>query len=447
MPFLASSSSVKKISSPLVNLCRLVLALTLILSGFVKAIDPLGTQYKIQDYLNALSVPGLLPDWLTLSLSVGLSALEFCLGIFLLFAIHRRLVSRLTLVLMVFMTLVSLWLWLANPISDCGCFGDAVHLTNGETLLKNVVLLAAAIVVSCYALRMVRFISKTNQGIVIHYTVLFILATSLYCLYDLPLFDFRPYHVGADIRKGMEIPDSAEQPQFETTFIMEKNGVRKEFGLADYPDSTWTFVDSKTVMTKEGYQPPIHDFVIERLDTGDDITEEVLADTSYTFLLVAPLLERASDSNFGTIDQIYEYSLEQGYGFYCLTSSTESGIEQWRDLTGAEYPFCQCDATTLKTIVRSNPGMLLLKDGRVIRKWSHNFLPSPDALNAPLSQTALGHLPEDLAIKKIVKILLYFGLPLLALTIADRLWAWTRWVRRKRNDKRQALNEESEEKK
>ena len=349
MPCLASSSSVKKISALLVNLCRLVLALTLILSGFVKAIDPLGTQYKIQDYLSALSMPGLLPDWMTLTMSIVLSALEFSLGIFLLFAIHRRLVSRLTLALMAIMTVISLWLWIADPISDCGCFGDAVHLTNGQTLLKNLVLLAAAIVVSRYALQMVRFISRTNQGIVINYTVVFIVATSVYCLYDLPLFDFRPYHVGADIRKGMEIPDSAEQPQFETTFIMEKDGVRKEFSLEDYPDSTWTFVDSKTVTVSEGYQPPIHDFALERMDTGDDITDEVLADTSYTFLLVAPLLEYASDSNFGNIDQIYEYSQDHGYGFYGLTSSDENGIAHWRDLTGAEYPFCQCDATTLKT--------------------------------------------------------------------------------------------------
>ena len=433
MPCLASSSSVKKISALLVNLCRLVLALTLILSGFVKAIDPLGTQYKIQDYLSALSMPGLLPDWMTLTMSIVLSALEFSLGIFLLFAIHRRLVSRLTLALMAIMTVISLWLWLADPISDCGCFGDAVHLTNGQTLLKNLVLLAAALVVSRHALKMVRFISKTNQGIVINYTVVFIVATSVYCLYDLPLFDFRPYHVGADIRKGMEIPDSAEQPQFETTFIMEKDGVRKEFSLADYPDSTWTFIDSKTITVSEGYQPPIHDFALERIDTGDDITDEVLADTNYTFLLVAPLLEYASDSNFGNIDQIYEYSQDHGYGFYGLTSSDENGIAHWRDLTGAEYPFCQCDATTLKTIIRSNPGLLLLKNGQVVRKWSHNFLPRAEELTAPLDQLSIGHLPEENPMSKIAKILLYFAIPLSILTIADRLWAWTRWLQRRKN--------------
>ncbi|MBO4659618.1 MAG: DoxX family protein [Prevotella sp.] len=422
----------KKISSILVNVCRIILAVTLILSGFVKAIDPLGTQYKIQDYLSALSLPGLLPEWAALTLSILLSALEFCLGVFLLMAIHRRTVSRLTLLLMAFMTVVSVWLWIANPVSDCGCFGDAIHLTNGQTLLKNVVLLLAAIVVCRYPLRMVRFISKTNQNIVINYTAIFIVAVSLYCLYALPLFDFRPYHVGADIRKGMEIPDTEEQPQFETTFILEKDGVRKEFTLADYPDSTWTFIDSKTVMTMEGYVPPIHDFSIERIDTGDDITEEVLADTSYTFLLISPMLEKASDSDFGDIDQVYEYCQDNGYAFYCLTSSDDSGIERWRDLTGAEYPFCTCDATTLKTIIRSNPGLLLLRDGQVVRKWSHHFLPNAEELNAPLPQLAIGHLPKGSPLKKIAKILLWFAIPLLALTIADRLWAWTHWLRRKR---------------
>ena len=124
----------------IVNICRMVVALTFIFSGFVKAIDPLGTQYKIQDYLAALELETLVPDWATLTASVGLAALEFCLGVFLLFAINRRCVTRITVALMVFMTIVSLWLWIANPISDCGCFGDAVKLTNGQTFLKNIIL-------------------------------------------------------------------------------------------------------------------------------------------------------------------------------------------------------------------------------------------------------------------------------------------------------------------
>ena len=408
------------------NLCRLVLSLTLILSGFVKAIDPLGTQYKIQDYLTALGMGGLLPDWATLTISVALSATEFCLGIFLLFAMHRRLVTKLTVALMVVMTMISLWLWIANPISDCGCFGDALVLTNAQTFAKNVVLLICAVLLCRWPLSMVRLISRTNQWIVINYTLLFIIAVSLWCLYDRPLFDFRPYHEGADIRAGMELPDSAAQPQFETKFILEKDGERRTFTLADYPDSTWTFIDSETVQISEGDLPPIHDFSITRMEDGEDITEEVISDPGYTFLLISPTLENASDSDFGQIDQIYEYCEDNGYGFYCLTSSGTSAIERWRDLTGAEYPFCSTDGTTLKTIIRSNPGLLLLHDGVVVRKWSHNFLPDPELMNERLEESEMGKVPVSTTTRKIAAILMWFVLPLLALTIADRLWAWTR---------------------
>ncbi|MBO4850031.1 MAG: DoxX family protein [Prevotella sp.] len=419
-----------KLASILVNVCRLVLAVTLILSGFVKAIDPLGTQYKIQDYLTALSLQGILPDWCTLCLSVLLCAVEFCLGVFLLFAIHRRTVSKFTVFFMVVMTLITLWLWWANPVSDCGCFGDALVLTNGETLVKNVVLLALAIVVSCQPLRMVRFISKSNQWIVINYTLLFILACSAWCLYDLPIFDFRPYHEGADLRKGMEIPEGEQPPQFETTFILEKDGERKEFTLEEYPDSTWKFIDSKTVQTAKGYVPPIHDFSIETLE-GDDITDSVLSTPGYTFLLVSHHLEQASDSDFGEIDQLYEYSRANGYPFYCLTASGEKGMERWRELTGAEYPFCITDGTTLKTIIRSNPGLLLLKQGTVVRKWSHNRLPEISELNGRLEKLPIGRTPEDSTARKVATILMWFVLPLGLLTLADRLWASVKWLWRR----------------
>ena len=430
---------VNGLKTTLVNVCRLLLAPTLIFSGFVKAIDPLGTQYKINDYLEALSAQGIVPDWVTLTASVLMAGLEFCLGIFLLFAIHRRTVSRITCVFMAVMTIVSLWLFAANPIEDCGCFGDAVKLTNGETLAKNVVLLMAAVIVSLMPLRMMRFISRTNQWIVVNFTILFTIGVSVWSLYDLPLFDFRPYHEGADIRKGKEIPEGAEEPKFETTFILEKDGKRQEFTLDNYPDSTWTFVDSKSVMTERGYVPPIHDFSIEDRKTGDDLTAQVLDDKGYTFLLISPSLEHADDGNFGDIDQIYEYCREYDYPFYCLTASSDDAIRQWTDITGAEYPFCTTDGTTLKTIIRSNPGLVLLKDGKVIRKWSHNLLPHEELQGKPLEESELGRLPSQSVSGKIAKILLWFALPLFLLTLADRLWAWTKWLRRKRKGNKNKL--------
>ena len=417
-----------------VNIGRLLMAATFIFSGYVKAIDPLGTQYKLADYLQAMGLGGLLPEWTLLVGAVLLAALEFSLGIFLLFAIRRHLVSKIVLALMSIMTLLTLWIVIANPVKDCGCFGDAVVLSNGQTFIKNIILLAIALMLLKWPTSMVRFVSKKTQWIVINYTVIFALALSAWSLWDLPPFDFRPYHVGANIAQGMKIPQGAPQPQFETTFILEKNGQQKEFTLDNYPDSTWTFVDSKTVQTAEGYVPPIHDFSIQDNKTGEDITQEVLNDTGYTFLLISPTLAYADDSNFGRIDQIYEFAQDYGYRFICLTASSDKDIAKWQDITGAEYPFYTTDATTLKTMIRSNPGLMLLHHGTIIQKWSHNKLPQPEELNQPLEKSALGKMPSDSIPRKILLMLMWFVLPLTLLAIADRLWAWTTWVKKKKEN-------------
>ena len=359
-----------------------------ILSGFIKAVDPKGTQYKVEDYLQAWQLGGLLPDVATMTLSIGLSMLEFCTGIFLLFAIRRRLSSRLSLLMLAVMTPLTLWLALTDPITDCGCFGDALVLSNWQTFWKNVVLLAAAIVVSCWPKEMICFVSKTNQWIVVNYTILFILGIAGWSLYDRPQFDFRPYHIGMNLREGWQ-------------------------------------------RTMEGEDLPYAEFFLSRVDNGEDITEQVLNHEGYTFLLVSPHLEQADDSQLDLINQMYEFAQDNGYLFYGMTASGQQAIDRWRDMTGAEYPFCQTDDITLKTIIRSNPGMLLLKDGIIVRKWSHNLLPDEYDLSEPLETSELGQLPDDSVMRRIMMLLLWFVLPLALLTIADRLWAWTRWIRRK----------------
>ena len=423
----------------IVNLCRIIVAVTFIFSGFVKAIDPIGTQYKLQDYLGAIGMAGILPNWTLLAVAVFLAAIEFCIGIFLLFAIQRRLISKLTVAFMAFMTMVTVWIVVADPVKDCGCFGDALHLTNTETLIKNIVLLVCSLVIMYRPLAMFRFVSKSNQWIVTNYTIAFILVSSGLSLYYLPIFDFRPYHIGVNIPRGMEIPKGAKLPQFKTTFIMEKNGQRKEFTLDNYPDASWKFIDSKTVQTSEGYIPPIHDFSITDNKTGLDLTNSVLGHKGYTFLLIAPHLETADDSNFGDIDRLYEYAQSYDIPFYCLTASTAKAIKRWIDLTGAEYPFCITDEAVLKTIIRSNPGLLLLKDGTIINKWSHNNLPNEAKLSRPISQSSLGKMPKDSVPAKILEIVLWFILPLTLLTLADRLWAWSKWVRLKEQKDKQKL--------
>ena len=375
-----------------VNIARLILAVAFILSGFVKAVDPLGTQYKIQDYLVAMGLGRLIPDFITLSASVLLSTIEFILGICLLFAIRRRMVSKIVLVLMAAMTLLTLWLALTDPISDCGCFGDALVLTNWQTFWKNIVLLTAAVIVWRYPLLMPRLIGETNQWIVMNYSGVFILLVIAgRSLYTLPQFDFRPYHVGTNLRQGWQ-------------------------------------------RMMEGEDSPYAEFFMELTDEGEDITEDVLNREGYTFLLVSPHLEQADDSQLDALNQIYEYSLDNGYPFYCLTASTEKGINHWRNITGAEYPFCNTDDITLKTIIRSNPGLLLLKDGVIIRKWSHNNLPDEQDLTGELETSELGQLPSDTVATKILWILTWFVLPLVLLTLADRLWAWSGWLRKRNNN-------------
>jgi triosephosphate isomerase len=371
-----------------VNIARVILAVVLIFSGFVKAVDPLGTQYKLTDYLTAMHMQTLAPDFLTLGASVILSAVEFGLGICLLFAIRKKTSTTLTLLLMAIMTPLTLWLALANPVSDCGCFGDAIVLTNWQTFGKNVILLIFTFMVWKWPHDMVRLISVSNQWIVVNYSAIFILAVSGWSLYDLPYFDFRPYHIGTDLRKGWQA-------------------------------------------MMEGEESPYSEFFLQRVEDGEDITDSLLNSKGYLFLLIAPHLEQADDSQLDLINQVYEYAEDQGYPFYGVTASGEKGIELWRDRTGAEYPFCQTDDITLKTIIRSNPGLLLLKDGVIIRKWSHNRIPDEYALTNHLEKLEIGKMPSDSMPRKILAIVLCYILPLVLLAIADRLWAWSKWLKRK----------------
>lgn len=403
------------------NACRFLLAALFIFSGFVKAVDPLGFQYKIQDYLAAFGLSSWFPAALPLLIGIALSAVEFFVGIFLFFGVRKTTTSALALLLMILMTPLTLYLALFNPVSDCGCFGDAWVLTNWQTFWKNLVLLVAAISVFRWRSLLVRFVSLKMEWLVSLYTVLFVFTLSFYCLAKLPILDFRPYKIGKSILEGMTIPDEAKPSVYESIFILEKNGEKKEFTLENYPDSTWTFIDTRTVLKEKGYEPPIHDFSMTELKTGEDITEKVLTDMGYTFLLVAHRIENADDSNIDLINEIYDYSVEHGYGFYCLTSSPEEQIEQWRDKTGAEYPFCQMDDITLKTMIRSNPGLMLIKNGKILNKWSDEDLPDEYILTDKLENLELGKQKPESDTHTIGYVFLWFAIPLLLVLGVDIL--------------------------
>ncbi len=409
-----------KVKKILVETLRVLLGLLFIFSGFVKAVDPLGSAYKFHDYFMAFGMPFMEP--LTLTASFILSAFEFSLGVCILLGAYRKVTSFFILAFMLVMTPLTLYLAIANPVSDCGCFGDALVISNWETFIKNIFLLAAAITIFIWHKHITPVLTKKSTWLGVLWTYIFIFGISFYCYLNLPVLDFRPYKIGANIPQLMEIPEGAPHDEYKKTYIYEKDGVKKEFSIDNYPanDSTWTFVDAETKLVKKGYVPPIHDFTITTSE-GVEITDIVLADTSYTFLLISPKLEKADDSDVDKINEIFDYSQLSGYRFYCLTGSGTEGITEWIEDTGADYPICTTDEVTLKTIIRSNPGLLLMKSGTVINKWHHRNIPSGEELKKPLTETKSGQIPPNKDKQKILFCALWLIIPLGIIYLSDFL--------------------------
>lgn len=405
-----------------VNICRFLLAIVFLFSGFIKANDPMGTVYKVEDYFEAFGLAGWISGFVPYLIAWIMAIVEFTLGSYLLFGIRRKLASISCLLFMLVMTPLTLWLAVSNPISDCGCFGDAVHLSNWDTFWKNVVLLLASVFVFVRNRSVFKLVTDKVDWLVAMYSTVFIFLFTYFTLNHLPVFDFRPYHIGADIKAGMEIPEGVKLPVYETIFTYQKDGVKKDFTIDNFPtDTTWTFVESQTVLKEKGYEPPIKDFVVISNDDGADITEEIL-NSNYVFLLVSPWLEKADDSSMDLINEVYDYSLDHGYKFYCVTASSDEAISRWQDYTGAEYPFATMDEITLKTIIRSNPGMILLKDGVVIRKWSNFSLPDEYQLSGPLEELPIGQLDDNTFWTKVTEMLVWFFGPLILFIIIDLIW-------------------------
>lgn len=404
-----------------VNLCRFVLSGVFVFSGFAKALDPLGSKYKIQDYAEAFGASSMMHNSIPLLLAIALAVFEFSMGCFLFFGIRKKTSTTLILLLMLFMTPFTLYLALNNPVSDCGCFGDLLLLTNWETFWKNVVLLILSISTFVWNGRIIRLVTEKFQWIIALYIVFFGVIFSVYCYSNLPVLDFSPYKIGVNIPQSMIIPKGAKKSVYENVFILEKNGEKKEFLLENYPDSTWKFIETHSTLKEKGYEPPIHDFSLTELETGEDITQHVLENKSYTFLLVAHRIEEADDSDIDLINETYDYCVANGYEFYCLTSSLDEQIEQWKMKTGAEYPFCSTDDATLKTMIRSNPGLMLIKNGTILNKWHYSNLPDEYILSGRLEKIELGKQKVVNNSKTMVKLFGWFVFPLLLVLGLDIL--------------------------
>jgi uncharacterized membrane protein YphA (DoxX/SURF4 family) len=350
---------------------RILLGCVFVFSGFVKAIDPIGFTYKFTEYFHAMG--GIFESFTSLAfpLAVILPSIELAIGLCFILKIHIRLTAVIALLFMLVMTPLTLWIALKNPVSDCGCFGDALVISNWATFYKNIVLLALVLCTIIFQGKIHSYFTPATQntsGVIF----LFIGAVlSVYCYRNLPLIDFLPYKVGVNIPAAMIVPDNASTDKYETTFIYAKNGQQKEFTLENYPkgDSTWKFVDQKTVLVSQGYKAPIHDFSIVNADF-EDITEKVLYDTGYTYLLIMYDLNQASETGAKEAEKLYQQSLKVGAKFYALTASSDEEVEAFKQKTGVTYSFCKTDPTALKTIIRANPGLLLIKNGTITGKWN-----------------------------------------------------------------------------
>lgn len=422
-----------KIDKYSVNISRFVLSFTFILSGFAKAVDPVGVQYKIQEYFAVFGVTNI-HSFVSLFLAVGISALELTIGLLLFWGIRRNISTLLSMVIMLVMTPLTLYLYITNNIVDCGCFGEAFKLTNGETLSKNIILLIASIANFIYRKRIFRFITFKTEWVISLYTILFSLFFPIYSVNTMPIIDFRPYKIGNNIKQEMYIQPGAKPYIYENSFILTRDGEQREFTLENYPDSTWTFVETRTKVIQVGEEPNIKDFSITDIQSGEDITDSILSEKEYTFLLISNKLETADDSKIDVINEIYDYARKYGYKFYCLTSSNSDAIIEWTDKTGAEYSFLMADDTVLKTIVRSNPGLMLIKEGTIMNKWSMNTLPKEDELTNSLEKIKVGYkAPQDIT-KILLTIILIYFLPTLLVMAIDITVVFRREKNKKKNN-------------
>lgn len=403
-------------------LSRLIIGITFTFSGFVKSVDPLGTAYKIQDYFIALNLTELYS--LSLILSIILSVGEFLLGVFILLGLYRKLTSVSVVLFMIIMTPLTLWIALENPVKDCGCFGDVLIISNWQTFYKNIVLLVCAILLLLKYRNIKSFFGKNTELIVALFTIIFGFSFALYNIIYSPVLDFRPYKIGSHLPEKMNV-DPTMAGEFENIFVYEKEGQQKEFTEDNYPwdDTTWTFVNMETRMVKEGTKPEIEDFHVELVHYDDsvksfvnnDITATILEDPAYAFWMISYLLEDAETKYLNQIKDIAEYAAMNNYNFYCITSSSLETIEEWGKTYNTNFIFCQADERMLKTIIRSNPGLVLVKNGTVINKWSDNKLPKIKEKDDTTIVTELTKEldPQQRNIKTIVLLVLLFIGPIL----------------------------------
>lgn len=355
----------------LVNIIRIVVGVLFIISGFVKLNDPLGFSYKLQEYFSpgVLDMSSLMPY--ALGIAILLVVIELLLGVALIVGYFKKATIALLLVTILFFTFLTFYSAYYNKVTDCGCFGDALALTPWQSFTKDVVLLVLIVFLAFGQKYITPFFSILGRSVAVFLSFIAAMGFGYYVLMHLPLIDFRPYKIGANIKKEMEIPEGAPKAIFDYNWrFLDLNGGEKIITTqGSYPETTGEFLGVETKMVQEGYVPPIHDFTIEK--DGEDFTQQFL-NTENLVMVVAYNLNQTEWNGWPGVKAITDEAIKKGYTVIGLTASGNKEVNRLNDRQNINFDFYRTDETVLKTIVRSNPGVLVLNNGTILQKEHWN---------------------------------------------------------------------------
>jgi len=413
-----------------VRIVQALFAAVFIFSGLVKCIDPAGTAIKVTEYLQYFGF-GMLTD-LSMGMAWLLCITEFCCGVNMLLGHARHLtLSVCTLMLLIF-TPLTLWLAVTGAISECGCFGDAVHLSNWQTFFKNVVLDAMLVLLWYRKGLMYRFMGRTFYVVYVYWAFGIVVWLCWLGPWREPFVDFRPFTHGTNLRASVLGVGEAQTASSDVSYtcIYQKDGIRQEFPLESLPDEEdgWVFVETLEHHTSDTSSPAAGDTETSRAghidffvkdSEGEMITDELLNHDGYTILLLSHSLDKASQHDIDRIELLSEYAEDNGYPFYFLTARDQQQLERWRYNTGAEYNFVFTDASIIETICRSNPAVMLLHDGVICWKRPLSLLDAQGLTSGKLNEQSHGDMEEINTQNRILFVLVLLFAPFLLFLLVE----------------------------
>lgn len=356
----------------LVGFSRVFVGFLFIVSGLIKLNDPVGFSFKLEEYFSqgVLDLPSFMPYALAIAIIVVI--VEVLLGVMLLFGFKPKFTVWSLLAMIVFFTFLTFYSAYFNKVTDCGCFGDAVKLTPWESFTKDIILLVL-ILVLVVGIKYIKPIFSSEKIAIFMWIAT--LACMVFChlvLNHLPAKDFRPYKIGANIIDGMTVPDDAPKALYEYAWRFKANGEDKIVVTnGDYPDVDGEFIDVETTEIQKGYEPPIHDFTIER--DGEDFTSTFMEEDKL-MMVIAYDLVKSKQEKFQLVKKVTDKAISNGYKVIGMSASGDDKSNSIIEEYGLNFKFYFTDETTLKTVVRSNPAVLVLEKGTIKQKLHYNDL-------------------------------------------------------------------------